>query len=267
MKLIKTICCIILAAVLLGSVTANAADSYITINGFTFYINNNGDAVIYSYSGEPDVVIPEKLLNAEVVMIDDYAFFGNTDIKSVSFENAAHLNKIGINAFYGCTGLKEITIPSSVTELSFGVFQNCSGLERVKIENGITSIPGQAFLGCTSLVDVEIPDSVTSIGSGAFKNSDNVVIYCSESSYAHSYAEQQSITNEVPFEYELGDVNLDKTVNIRDVTTIQLYKVGLIEELPSYRGKTFADVTKDGKVNVRDATMIQMKLAELINKF
>ena len=257
-----------IAVIMLSCVTVFAADSYITLNGFTFDINKNGDAVIHEYDDRSETVeIPEKLLGANVVSIDDYAFFGDTVITSVSFKKATHLNYIGINAFYGCTGIKTLNIPANIGTVKFGSFQNCTGLENAVIEDGLTSIGDQAFMGCSSMKYIEIPDSVTSISNTAFTNCEKLVIYCNEGSYAQEYAEQKEIPYLLIYNYELGDVDLNRTINIRDVTTIQMFKAGILDELPSYRGKHYADVTKDGKVNIRDATMIQMKLADLIDNF
>lgn len=268
-KLISKISLALLISALLFVQSASffAADSYITLYGFSFDINDNGEAVIHEYDDRSEnVVIPEKLLGANVVAIDDYAFFGDTVITSVSFENATHLNYIGIDAFYGCTGIKALNIPANIGTVKFGSFQNCTGLENAVIEDGLTSIGDQAFMGCSSMKYIEIPDSVTSISNTAFTNCEKLVIYCNEGSYAQAYAEEQNIPYLLIREYELGDANLDGNVTIRDVTTIQLYRAGFMD-LPTFRGENFADVTKDGKVNIRDATMIQMKLADLIDSF
>ncbi|MCR5652559.1 MAG: leucine-rich repeat protein [Ruminococcus sp.] len=265
MKIIR-ILCFILTAALLASFTAYAAESYVTMNGFMFNKNDDGKAVIHEYTGNAeDVVIPQTLLNAEVTAIDDSAFFGRTQIKSVSFEQATALKSIGSCAFYGCTALTELNIPA--VALSFGSFQNCTGLRSVVIQNGLETIPSQAFSGCSSLISVEIPDSVTSIAANAFNNCPKLTIFCNEGSYAQTYAETKKLQYLLIREFELGDVNLDGTISIRDVTTIQLFIVGKIEDLPVFRGKSYADTTKDGKVNIRDATMIQLKLAEYIQHF
>ena len=268
-KSIFRFCLVLLISTLLFVQSASffAADSYITLYGFSFDINDNNEAVIHLYDDRSaNVAIPEKLMGANVVAIDDYAFFNDSVITSVSFENANHLTSIGDYAFYGCTKLKTLNVPASIGTIQFGTFQTCTGLESAVIENGLTSIDNQAFLGCSSLEYVEIPDSVTSIAANAFKNCGKLVIYCNEGSYAQAYAEEQNIPYLLIREYKLGDANLDGTVSIRDVTTIQLYRAGLMD-LPTFRGKSFADVTKDGKVNIRDATMIQMKLADLIDSF
>lgn len=72
-------------------------------------------------------------------------------------------------AFSGCSSLTHITIPNSVTQLSFGVFQ-CTGLISISIPNSVTSIDYFAFNGCTGLTSVTIPASVTFIRTLAFSH-------------------------------------------------------------------------------------------------
>lgn len=73
-------------------------------------------------------------------------------------------------AFYGCSGLTSVTIPSSVKSIGYRAFMNCSSLEKVRMSSGVTSIGSYAFSDCSALTTVTIPNSVTSIGEYAFRN-------------------------------------------------------------------------------------------------
>ena len=77
-------------------------------------------------------------------------------------------DKLGTAAFYGCSGLTSLTIPSSVTEIGESAFEGCSGLTSLTISSSVTSIGEYAFSGCSGLTSLTIPSSVTSIGEGAF---------------------------------------------------------------------------------------------------
>ena len=77
-------------------------------------------------------------------------------------------DKLGDYAFYGCSGLTSLTIPSSVTSIGNEAFHGCSGLTSLVIPSGVTSIGDEAFYGCSGLISLTIPSSVTAIGSGAF---------------------------------------------------------------------------------------------------
>jgi hypothetical protein len=79
------------------------------------------------------------------------------------------VNKIGENAFSGCTSLTNIVIPDSVTSIGSDAFYGCTALTNIVIPNNVTSIESYVFSGCTSLTNVIIPDSVTNIENNAFR--------------------------------------------------------------------------------------------------
>ena len=79
-------------------------------------------------------------------------------------------NAIGYCAFWGCSGLTSVTIPSSVTEIGPFAFSDCRSLTSVPIPSSITKIGDNAFSGCSGLTSVTIPSSVTEIGSSAFSD-------------------------------------------------------------------------------------------------
>ena len=75
---------------------------------------------------------------------------------------------LGVYAFYGCSGLTSLTIPSSITSIGGGAFEGCRGLTSVTIPSSVTEIVCNAFKGCTGLTSLNIPSSVTKIGDYAF---------------------------------------------------------------------------------------------------
>ena len=78
-------------------------------------------------------------------------------------------DKLGNYAFYGCSGLTSMIIPSGVTSIGYRAFKGCSGLTSMIIPSGVTSIGDEAFYGCSGLTSLTIPSSVTSIGELAFE--------------------------------------------------------------------------------------------------
>ena len=80
---------------------------------------------------------------------------------------------------------------------------------------------------------------------------------------SESAAETTTDSATVPdTEFELGDVNRDGKLNIRDATLIQKY-LAKLSELDDEQ-ISLADYQTDGKVNIKDATRIQKKLANLL---
>lgn len=265
------------------SAAAQAADSYLELNGFTFDVNENGEATIHGYDdSSTDVTIPNKLLRAPVVYIDDYAFYGKS-MSSLDLTKAAGLVHLGNCAFCGCSSLEELFLPSDIA-LSFGAFQGCTGLEALTINDGIDTIPEQCFYNCSSLTEITLPDSVTTIETRAFGEctdlryaylSDNIVsiadnafindsaltIRCERGSYAAQYAKDHNIKVEYLYRYLIGDADGDELVTIFDVTVIQRLFSRLTDDpygLIAMRGC----VTGEG-LDITDATLIQRKLAIL----
>lgn len=81
-------------------------------------------------------------------------------------------NRQDVGAFEEST-IRDVVIPSSVTEMGEGVFLNCKQLTSVTFQAGfkLTSIPNSTFRNCGSLAGIEIPSSVTFIDMYAFNGS------------------------------------------------------------------------------------------------
>jgi hypothetical protein len=78
------------------------------------------------------------------------------------------LQKIGFRAFFVCTSLECITIPSTVVDIGDHAFSGCSNLREVTLNGGLHKIGVQAFYSCTSLENIKLPSTVTDIGCNAF---------------------------------------------------------------------------------------------------
>ena len=58
------------------------------------------------------------------------------------------VTKIANGAFYGCTGLKKVTIPNSVTEIGSGAFSGCTGLTEISVPRETNCSPNAFPGGC-----------------------------------------------------------------------------------------------------------------------
>ena len=99
--------------------------------------------------------------------LGDYAFWGCSGLTSLTLPSG--VTSIGRNAFDGCSGLTSMTIPSSVTSIGGAAFGGCSGLTSLTLPSGVTEIGDEAFSGCSGLTSLSLPSSVTSIDDGAFE--------------------------------------------------------------------------------------------------
>ncbi|MBQ8000986.1 MAG: dockerin type I repeat-containing protein [Ruminococcus sp.] len=66
----------------------------------------------------------------------------------------------------------------------------------------------------------------------------------------------------MPATFAIGDVNMDKDINIKDATVIQKY-IAKLETLSDIQ-LFLADADLDGNVNIKDATYIQKQVAGLV---
>ena len=119
---------------------------------------------------------------------------GNVTIpKTIKHQRIIYsVTSIGGWAFYGCSGLTEVTIPNSVTWIGPSAFDGTAwynnqpdglvyagkvaykykgtmpGSTSVSIKEGTLGINSEAFKDCLGLTSVTIPNSVTTIGYQAF---------------------------------------------------------------------------------------------------
>ena len=156
------------------TVTSDDVTFYITISDATCTITNSTGGTTEgtdSYSG--DITVPEKLTYSDteytVTSIGSYAFYGCTSLESVSLPST--VTSIESYAFYNCTSLTSVSLPSTVTSIGTFAFYSCSSLTSVGdlSSTSLTSIGIFAFYGCSSLTSVSLPSTVTSIGTSAFR--------------------------------------------------------------------------------------------------
>lgn len=99
--------------------------------------------------------------------IGSSAFYRCSSLTSFTIPDTC--KSIGASTFQG-TGLREVIIPSSVTEILHSSFTDCAQLRTVTIYGPIDRLYGDMFAGCTSLTSVTLPNTVKSIYWRSFKD-------------------------------------------------------------------------------------------------
>lgn len=110
--------------------------------------------------------------------IDETAFKGRKKLKEVNF--CGNLERIGAYAFYE-TGIKELTIPSTVKYVGVSAFEKCADLKEITLGTEIGCervcyIDERAFYGSKGLETVNINSGISTVGEYAFYNASNLKV-------------------------------------------------------------------------------------------
>ncbi|MBQ2688078.1 MAG: leucine-rich repeat protein [Clostridia bacterium] len=240
------------------------------------------DGVVLSKDGSvllfyPNGATAEKYeVLGSVKETDFYAVAYNSFIKEITFPEG--FEKIDMYTIYACENLETVNLPSTVTELGDSFIKNCPNLTAINY-NGTTA-QWNAFnaelstentkglyVYCTDgeieIVSADDSTEPTETAPSTVVDNTEPSETTPQESTATEPSENDNTGATLPNEeFELGDVNMDKKLNIRDATAIQkhLAKISALSE----EALAFADFTQDGKVNIKDATNIQKKIAGLI---
>ncbi len=177
-KTFKRICAVIMAAVIIFSLSAFAGASVCTeLNSYhseektegiyTYRLSDIG-ATIVRIEGElkGHVVIPDKLGGRDVVSLSEHLFAAQEKMTSIKLPDTIKL--IGAGAFLNCRSLESITIPRNVTVIESGTFEECRKLTTVKLPEGLETIGYEAFMSCYNLTEIKFPSTLKTIDYRAF---------------------------------------------------------------------------------------------------
>ena len=108
---------------------------------------------------------------------NSYSAYSNEYADSVIIPETVYYNRntykvieIWSDAFRGCSNLKYVSIPSSVTRIGSDAFRDCINLSTVEMADGVSQITSRAFYNCVNLISITLPNSLTSMQSEVFYN-------------------------------------------------------------------------------------------------
>ena len=131
------------------------------------------DGVLFTKDMVTLVRYPEAIENSEYTVPD-----GCTQLANGCFVDAVHLTSVdlnqatvyGMDVFFRCTGLKEITFPEGTTELGAYMMSYCSSLEKVNFPSTLKTVGNYTFHTCAGLTEITVPEGVETIGQYSFFN-------------------------------------------------------------------------------------------------
>ena len=140
-----------------------------TLQSFTMpnSVTSIGDSLFRGCSNLQSITLSNQLTE-----IPENTFRSCTNLCS-ALDIPAGVTAIGDYAFYECSSIPSLALPTSLQTIGYSAFVNCTTLQEVSIPNGVTLIDGAAFLGCADLAEISIPPSVSTIGAYAFSGVNN----------------------------------------------------------------------------------------------
>ena len=140
-----------------NSVDSIGNDAFSSCNGLTEVNISDLSAWckidFYDYSASPLYYAKKLKLNGE-------------EIKDLVIPS--DITQIKKYTFFYCKSLTSVDFGNSVTSIGSMAFYGCDGMTSVTIPNSVTEIGDHAFNGCNGLTSITIPNSVGSIGAYAF---------------------------------------------------------------------------------------------------
>lgn len=122
----------------------------------------------YSSSQE----ITKVTIGEGVTSIGSLAFYNCSKLKTISLPST--LEMIGARAFKDCTTLPYVGFPSGLKTISEAAFENCASLSGIILPDGLRNIGDYAFYRCYSLTSITIPASVQTFGMVVFAYCENL---------------------------------------------------------------------------------------------
>lgn len=198
----------------------NLPDDMIGKEGLLIYtVNDDGTSCAIrdceeSVSGTYE--IPEEIDGYKVTKIKDVAFYECSTLAKLVIPSG--VKYIGDSAFDGCTALTEVNIPQNVSYIGPSAFNNCTSLKNITIPDGIQDIDYFSFSGCDSLQSVTLSTSVTEIEDGAFSG-------CPNLTYVY-YAGTEEQKNTIYFGSDNEDILTATWIYESDTPDEQKFTVG-----------------------------------------
>ena len=136
---------------------------------YEYYIEN-GTAVLTEYKGTSKKVVVPDVVDGYAVTRLEGTFCNNKKIKEV--EISERISSVGEKTFYGCSNLRCVKLPLSLSHLGEYAFAY-SGIKDIVLGPEIHYINSGCFLGCIELVMVESQAQAYDIAGGScFVNAD-----------------------------------------------------------------------------------------------
>ncbi len=120
------------------------------------YTVENGEATITGYTGSGGALsLPTAINGYPVTAVGKQAFLYNTVITGLTIPEG--YIEVGYGAFWGCSNLKNVSLPNSLEILSYNSF-GYTAISSIAIPRSANITTGNPFTGCSSLTGIYVAE-------------------------------------------------------------------------------------------------------------
>ena len=147
------------------NLTVSAADIF-TYGNYEYTLNNACVTITQYKGGESYITVPDKINGFPVTAIAEWAFQGCSTMKKIQLPTS--ITVVGGWAFWNCFNLTDVIMSDRIISIPDCTFYDCTNLQNINIPAYCRSIGFSAFYGCASLKNITIPDYVENIDDAVF---------------------------------------------------------------------------------------------------
>ncbi len=168
-----------------------------------------GDSAFYGCDKLSTVTLGKK-----VIYIGDSAFEDDIALNKVIIKGT--LYQIDDFCFEECSSLTSIDLGSRIYSIGTGAFKK-SGIKSITVPSSVTYIGGEAFAGCDKLTSAYF--GYGAVSSTMFNDTDNVHMYCFSGSKALDYAKNYGVT------YSLRKAVPSTSIKLRNTVVLEVDQI------------------------------------------
>ena len=185
-----------------------------------------GVTEIYPYAFSSCRNLKEVKLPSTLVLLQNDAFANCTSLEKINFPSS--LIRMDNRAFAE-SGLKEVTFPAKFGYMENAVFKNCKNLEKVIVPPGCRNfLMDETFSGCINIKEIDVRQATMYMSPINLESTFSKEAYNNATVYIPTFMNTpnwaglnywRNFKKVVYVDYPKGDINLDKIVDISDVST------------------------------------------------
>lgn len=143
-----------------------------TENNYLSYLFGAADPAFSQSFYPADGLLAEVTVTGAITAVSDHAFYNCTSLQAVYLPSSVHT--LGVRAFSGCQRLTAVKADGLQT-VRESAFYGCWYLKSIAFAEGLTSLGVNVFADCYRLETVTLPQSLKSIPNSCFFNCRSLV--------------------------------------------------------------------------------------------